>query len=670
MERADLERMPRRCFSPSCDADLVGRQKKWHEDRCRIREERRASRADERDEPLLHALLRARYKHLGKKPPNVGFVRAHDADDTDYEWFITSIYPEAYARGLVDELWLADECDRHPDVVFGWIEQWWADILKDRNPVESWRPTGAALKALGDFESFRRRYFRNEQGKAYVTPDFQAEWITSMLAALPKSAGGQADSGGLLQILSPPRHGKSALLRHFAIYLICRNPNIRIMWVGQSREIAQLMVQAVADELASNTKLISEQTNGHGFKPEGRGAGTKWSAGEFVISGRNVTGIASPTMVALGKGGSILSRDCDLIVVDDMIDTNDADSPAEREKLLRWWTSTLMSRKESDTEIVVIGSRQHPDDIYDKLLENPLWDCIVNQAHDPGCTKDEDDFADHVDCMLFPERNDFRWLMVQKQSFALVPGRFEMVYQNNPRGASADYVSEEEFDACRDPARDLGDIPAGCRLIAGLDPASRGFQASFLWAWDPETGIHYMVDSDNTKGGGMPAARRIIEQWFTDYGVTTWVIERNNYQQAILQDRGLQDFCSRHGITLHPTFTSGSNKHDPAFGVTAMLNLFRLGRVSVPDGSPQAQAKVREFKAQVLNFDGTVPAARARHASDLVMAAWFPTIVIHRWDRQKPSGVDVQYKPSFAGFDRTPWNDAPWKANPYLKRAS
>ena len=39
-------------------------------------------------------------------------------------------------------------------------------------------------------------------------------------------------------ILSPPRHGKTELLIHFAVWRICKNPNIRIMWVGGNEDIA------------------------------------------------------------------------------------------------------------------------------------------------------------------------------------------------------------------------------------------------------------------------------------------------------------------------------------------------------------------------------------------------------------------------------------------------
>ena len=48
-----------------------------------------------------------------------------------------------------------------------------------------------------------------------------------------------------------------------------------------------------------------------------------------------------------------------------------------RESTRQWWTTTLSSRKEEHTAVVVIGSRQHPDDLYNHLLESDNFTSIV-----------------------------------------------------------------------------------------------------------------------------------------------------------------------------------------------------------------------------------------------------------------------------------------------------
>jgi len=90
-------------------------------------------------------------------------------------------------------------------------------------------------------------------------------------------------------------------------------------------------------------------------------------------------------MVAVGKGGKILSRDCDIIIADDIEDHQTTMQPGARESTRQWWTTTLSSRKEEHTAVVVIGSRQHPDDLYNHLLESDNFTSIVETAHNLDC---------------------------------------------------------------------------------------------------------------------------------------------------------------------------------------------------------------------------------------------------------------------------------------------
>ena len=122
--------------------------------------------------------------------------------------------------------------------------------LIDKDNLEKqkdWKTPEEAVKSLEKFEDFRDRYFQTETGDPYETADFHKKWISSILSAI--------DEGGEQMILSPPRHGKTDLLTHFAVWQICRNPNVRIMWVGGNEEIAKNAVGAVVDHLEHNEKL-------------------------------------------------------------------------------------------------------------------------------------------------------------------------------------------------------------------------------------------------------------------------------------------------------------------------------------------------------------------------------------------------------------------------------
>ena len=519
---------------------------------------------------------------------------------------------------------------------------------------KNWKTPQEAIIALEKFEDFRDRYFQTETGQPYETADFHKNWITSILQAI--------DEGGEQMILSPPRHGKTDLLTHFAVWQICRNPNIRIMWVGGNEEIAKNAVGAVVDHLEHNEKLIEDFCGpGQAFKPKNR-SGKSWTSGQFTIATRTVTGIKSPTMVAVGKGGKILSRDCDLIIADDIEDHGTTVQPSAREQTRQWWTTTLSSRKEEHTAIVVIGSRQHPEDLYNFLLENPQMTTIVEEAHSTECVLPENDIELHTDCMLWASKRSYKWLLSRLQAAETTGGKaiFEMVYLNKAFVEGITMFDVEEVDMCRDVNRTIGHIPAGTRLIAGLDPASTGFQACFLWAVNSDTGKLYMVDIENEQGGGILQAKETIKKWYEKYNLAHWVIEENGFQRAIRQDKELKEYCARMGIYLEGHQTQ-KNKFDPIFGVGSMRELFKQELISLPYGSAESETKSNIYRRQLIYFStGANKQSGRNNKSDVVMASWFPMKVIRRLQKERLAEVGLDYKPSFGEWNLSDMNESPW----------
>lgn len=519
---------------------------------------------------------------------------------------------------------------------------------------EDWETPIEAIQSLQKFEDFRDRYFQTETGDQYETADFHQRWIQSILDAI--------DTGGEQMILSPPRHGKTDLLTHFAIWQICRNPNVRIMWVGGNEEIAKNAVGAVVDHLEHNEKLIEDFCGpGQTFKPKNR-SGKSWTSGQFTTATRTVTGIKSPTMVAVGKGGKILSRDCDLIIADDIEDHGTTVQPSAREQTRQWWTTTLSSRKEEHTAIVVIGSRQHPEDLYNFLLENPEMTTIVEEAHSTECVLPENDIELHTDCMLWAGKRSYKWLLSRLHAAETTGGKaiFEMVYLNKAFVDGITMFDVEEIDVCRDVNRVIGQVPAGTHLIAGLDPASTGYQACFLWAVNTDTGKMYMVDIENQEGGGVIQAKQTIKKWHEMYNLSHWVIEENGFQRAIRQDKDLKDYCSRTGIYLEGHQTQ-KNKFDPIFGVGSMRELFKEELISLPYGSAESETKSNIYRRQLIYFStGANRQSGRNNKSDVVMASWFPMKVIRRMQKERLAEVGLDYEPSFGEWDITDMNESPW----------
>ena len=531
----------------------------------------------------------------------------------------------------------------------------WLEDMETKEKAENWTLPARAEKSLADFKIFRDRYFETEQGIPYETPDFHIRWIQSILDAI--------EHGHQQMILSPPRHGKTDLLIHFAVWLIIKNPNVRILWVGGNEEIAKNAVSSVIDQLENNEKLIEDLCPpGKSFKPSSR-AGKAWSQNGFTVGTRTVTGIKSPTMVGIGRGGKILSRDCDIIIADDLEDHSSTMQPSSRENTRTWWTTTLSSRKEEHTALVVIGSRQHYDDLYSHLLDNESWKTIVEEAHDTGCTLPEWDDVKHQDCMLWANKRTYKWLMDRKKGAETTGGRaiYEMVYLNVAMPDGMALFDSVEIDACRDQSRSIGHIPHNVRLIAGLDPASTGYQAAFLWGYDQSANKLFMIDMENSLGGGIPQALRIIKEWYQKYCLSPWVIEENGFQRAIRQDQSIKDFAGRPGIFLEGTQTY-STKHDPIYGVTAMRPLFEQQLISLPYNGFEAQEKVNLYKSQLVYFSSAQNKSRSVGTkTDIVMASWFPMKTIRRMQKERLATMGLEYEPSFGGYELSTMDLDNWR---------
>ena len=631
------------CHAPSCKKRLTGKQKKFCSPKCSKR---------------VWAASNRYNKKIDAKPINI----ERKSDKGDYASVRRGQYYQAFvSEGIAETVATGDMAVAEAASLLGCtsatVSRMFAAYKIDlRNSVaaEDWELSEDAKAALENFSSFRDKYFRTELGKKYETAFFHTNWINNIIESI--------EEGKELLILSPPRHGKTELLIHFAVYQICRNPNVRIMWVGGNEDIAKNALSAVLDVLDTNEELREAYCPpGQNFKPDNR-SGKNWSQNQFTVGTRTVAGIKSPTMVAVGKGGKILSRDCDIIIADDIEDHQTTQQPGARESTRQWWTTTLSSRKEEHTAVVVIGSRQHPDDLYNHLLESDNFTSIVETAHKLDCEIPEHSEEEHVECMLWPTKRSFKWLMSRLHSAESTGGRqtYEMVYYNQAYVEGTQIFTLNVIDQCMRPDLVMGQMYKNLYLVAGLDPASSGYQASVLWGIDQYKGELYLVDLENKRGGGIRAALDQMAQWLHDYDCRHWIVEENGFQTAIRQDAAIKEFTLRTGITVQGHLT-GKNKHDPLYGVGAMADLFEDKRIHLPVGDGMSSAKVQQYRQQLLYFDGKPVSKRNKEKTDIVMASWFPMKVFRRMQKEHAADIGLDYNPSYGDYKLTDMNNAPWE---------
>jgi len=489
------------------------------------------------------------------------------------------------------------------------------------------------------YSVFSLRYF-NLEGKRPIIKGFHIRWIRTIIEAYA--------TGGKRLILSPPRHGKSETLIRFVVWFIVMDPNIRIGWFCASRDVAQLMLGAVKDIFENDEQLIADVLPpGELFDP-GLKSNKAWNAKEIKVAQQSHVGAKSSSFLALGRTSKFLSRDMDIIIIDDLEDYDSTREEGQR-VYSRNKLAEIGTRKVEETCEIAIGSRQHPDDIPNHLLQLQgsilQWEVIVDRAHDDSCGEDPDDFDAHYDCMLFPEVRSYRYLMEKKLEMeTLGLGHlYPLRYQNNPIHEDGQVFDVQVIrDECLHKDRGIGlgsreegwQVPLG-HLVGGLDPSARGIQASFLWSYRKEQGSPHgvkmaMVDSDTQQSGGVSGAVNIILHWYRTYDLTLWFYETNSQQiefyklvkaavnKAMIVEFGFNPIQ----IKEHST---GRNKQDSELGITAMAPLYHSGSVELPYGTSEARQKVNLLLRQ-LELWTTDGVANRKSKTDIKMAQWFPFV--------------------------------------------
>ncbi len=526
------------------------------------------------------------------------------------------------------------------------------------------------------FTEWRDRFIELSPGVKFITKNVHKRWIRATLKTIY--------TGGRHLILSPPRHGKTELLIHFCEWLICRNPDIRILWIGPNLDIAENCLGQVRDVLESHEALQKAYlAPGETWAPVTRQGGAIWQRSKFTVSNRNYPQ-KQPTMWASGVGGAILSLDADFIIVDDPADPDKSQAPAGRNAIEKWFRIKLISRKMMHTGLAMLASRVHPDDLYNPLIDMDLWEKEIDKAHDVSiCGKGLYDPHDNEDCVLFPEVNPLSYL--REQAADVGDHLFDMMYLNQPRPDGTMIFDPDLIrELCLDPSRaiGMGGVPADGRMVAALDPAARGVQAAFLWsvhlhnkeevaelerdpfnALVPET--YYMIDLETQRAGGIEGALKVMEEWHENYDCRLWIIEDNSYQTVFFDDPRVKALCQRLDIVIKP-HTTGANKHDMDFGVASTAPLYHTGKVNLPYSGGEAVRKVDMFIRQLINFTGAA-SGRSRKKSDILMASWFPFAdLIPKWKKDtRAIKVSVSSHQSYPGWQRTTDDDYPWGRTAY-----
>ena len=233
-----------------------------------------------------------------------------------------------------------------------------------------------------------------------------------------------------LMLFMPPRHGKTTEATIlFPDWYLGKHPDEEVITVSYSAELATDFGEKARDTIRSkeyqaifNTQIKTDSESRQRWKTSKGGAYT-----------------------SVGLGGPITGRGADLLIIDDPIkNQEEALSDTYREKVWKYYTSTLYTRLQKDAKVILILTRWHQDDLAGRLIEamehagGEPWTIVRYPA-----IAEEDELYRKEGEALWPEQFDLPALENIKKTIGIYD--WSALYQQNPLSEAAAEFKKEYF---------------------------------------------------------------------------------------------------------------------------------------------------------------------------------------------------------------------------------
>lgn len=372
-------------------------------------------------------------------------------------------------------------------------------------------------------------------------------------------------------VLLPRDHQKSRMAAYRAAWEITKNPAIRILYVSSTSTLATKQVKFIKDILTSPIyrKYWPEMVN-----PD-PGAREKWTETEFSVDHplRKQEAIRDATVFAAGLTTAITGLHCDLMILDDVVTQENAYTETGREQVKTKY-SLLASIEGADALEVVVGTRYHPLDLYNEIVEakvetfdengelldeKPLYGIFERKVEDSPLGDGSGDF-------LWPrtQRPDGKWFGFNRQVLAKKKAQyrdklqFRAQYYNDPNDFENAPIKPEFFQYYDPKQVHLFDgkwVFDGRRLniFAAMDFAyslrvKADFTTIIVAGVDSDSNI-FVLDMDRFKTDRISEYFDRLLKLHAKWGFNKVRVETTSAQAMIVTDLK-NNYIRKHGLAL------------------------------------------------------------------------------------------------------------------------
>ena len=256
--------------------------------------------------------------------------------------------------------------------------------------------------------------------------------------------------------LLPRGHQKSILIAYRVAWEITRDPSTTILYISSTANLAEKQLKAIQDILESPIyrRFWPEMVN------EQEGKRERWTTSEISVDHptRKLEGVRDPTVFTAGLTSTITGMHCDIAVMDDVVVKENAYTEEGRNKVREAY-SLLSSIENPDAREWIVGTRYHPKDLYQSLMEMeeeiyddkgeligsyPVYEIFERQVEDTGDGSGE---------FIWPRqrRKDGKWfgfdqsILARKKAQYLDKTQFRAQYYNDPNDPEGQRIGSDKF---------------------------------------------------------------------------------------------------------------------------------------------------------------------------------------------------------------------------------
>ena len=254
---------------------------------------------------------------------------------------------------------------------------------------------------------------------------------------------GREDAKSHQLLLFPRDHGKSRLVAYRVAWELTKDPTLRILYISATANLAEKQLGFIKSILTS--EIYSRYWPDHVHPEDGKR--TRWTNSEIMLDHplRKAEKVRDPSVFTGGLTTSLTGMHCDIAVLDDIVVYENAYTGEGRNKVKSQY-SLLSSIEGAEAREWVVGTRYHPVDLYNDLLqmEEDIFDDDGNKVGQENIyeifERPVEDRGDGTGEMLWPrsQRRDGKWfgfdikVLAKKRGQYLDKGQFRAQYYNDP----------------------------------------------------------------------------------------------------------------------------------------------------------------------------------------------------------------------------------------------